>query len=252
MSFEWSDQPYRWLYEKRDNYTQAIIGTTRYHAIQVREEGEAWMKEHAPWKDKNIYEGDRLRFRAGNAREHLAVELRFTGEVSKELAMRLEVGQAAARYEAPRGGKRAAVAARTAEITKAFVAKQELIVELLFRHGSEKEVPYAIWLEVAHGGRYGIISRATEYWGRKMLGRIHSFMNLKQFRKEVGVQPVTHAEAFKEYMAGGVTSTGQPIRGSYTPEVRSMKRQRKRYYDPVAAKQRRQENREYTNKLRGG
>lgn len=255
---EWSQNPYRWLYDQRDSYTQAILYTTRYHAIQNRDAAEKWMKETAPWKDRTIYypatgpKKGQVKFKAGNARENLKVELFFQGDLATQYREGLTLKQNEARIDAKRGKVKEAVKTATEAYDKKFLEYTSgdiLAVELLFRHGSEKKVPYAIWLEVANNGKYAIISRAVEYWGRKMMSQIRSFLNLKQFRKEADYYGYgSYKEAFEQYMAGGVTSTGQPIRGEFTEAVKTMRAYRRTQYNS----QKLAENRAYREQLRRG
>lgn len=180
------------------------------------------MKDNAPWTDVT-----------GVARENLTVELNFQGEELAEYSERLGIAQRAASKQAKRGQKLAAKAAATSAFQAQYVQELGMIVTLLFRHGSEKIVPYAVWLEVANQGRFGIISRATEYWGRRLIGRIKSNLNLVQFRgKEGDIDYISSKQVYEEYVAGGTTTTGQPIRKRYTKETKWEKRRRRLEYDP--------------------
>lgn len=48
-------------------------------------------------------------------------------------------------------------------------ARQEMpvILELTLSHGAD--VPYGIWLELAHGGRFAIIAPSVDYWGPRIM-----------------------------------------------------------------------------------
>src|SRR5262245_13273308 len=51
-----------------------------------------------------------------------------------------------------------------------------VIAELVFAHG--EDVEYGIWLEIANGGRFGIISKSIDFWGPRLMADMHRDMNL--------------------------------------------------------------------------
>lgn len=51
-----------------------------------------------------------------------------------------------------------------------------VLAELVFAHG--EDVPYAVWLEIANGGRYAIIAPAIDYWGPILMRDIQRIVNL--------------------------------------------------------------------------
>jgi hypothetical protein len=51
-----------------------------------------------------------------------------------------------------------------------------VLAELTFAHG--EDVPYGIWLEIANGGRWGIISKSVDYWGPKLMQDVQRIVNL--------------------------------------------------------------------------
>lgn len=51
-----------------------------------------------------------------------------------------------------------------------------VLAELIFSHG--ENVPYAIWLEVANQGRFGIISKAIDHYGPIFMRDMQRIMNL--------------------------------------------------------------------------
>lgn len=51
-----------------------------------------------------------------------------------------------------------------------------VLAELVFAHG--EDVPYAVWLELAHGGTYAIIAPAIDYWGPRLMQDIQRIVNL--------------------------------------------------------------------------
>lgn len=52
-----------------------------------------------------------------------------------------------------------------------------VLAELVFSHGND--VPYGVWLELAHGGSYGIISKSIDYWGPRLMQDVQRIMNLQ-------------------------------------------------------------------------
>lgn len=274
MSFEWNVQPYRWVSELRETYTTAVIVATRYDARNIAPEIESWMKQNAPWKDRDIYkwvgEGENrrkvLRFAAGNARKNLRAEV-LVGEqeedeyrrgyaaaaaadrkLLKELnaqrrkgiteiaqgdtTKRLRGGVSLPRTE---GEFKALMLSKVPKSKSAVVAFQaawkarpgDLIVQIRMRHGSRTHVPYAIWLEVANQGRYGIISRAVAYWGSKFMSRLRSTINLIQFRHISLGEVVSPEQQFQAHMEREIAAgeNYQP----FTPEVRAEKKRRRGY-----------------------
>lgn len=51
-----------------------------------------------------------------------------------------------------------------------------VLAELVFSH--DTSLDYPIWLEIAHGGRYGIISQAIDHWGPILMRDMQRIMNL--------------------------------------------------------------------------
>lgn len=51
-----------------------------------------------------------------------------------------------------------------------------VLAELVFAHGDD--VPYGVWLELAHGGQYAIIAPAIDYWGPRLMQDIQRIVNL--------------------------------------------------------------------------
>ena len=61
-----------------------------------------------------------------------------------------------------------------------FRQEPRLFGEITLAHGDH--IPYGIWLEVAHGGRWGIISRAVDFWGRRFMNDVQRIMRLHSGR----------------------------------------------------------------------
>lgn len=68
-------QPYRFLQELCDRYTETVITATQKRAETIKEEATQWMREHAPWQDKTVYEPGtdkkKIKYPAGTARKGL-------------------------------------------------------------------------------------------------------------------------------------------------------------------------------------
>jgi hypothetical protein len=75
--------------------------------------------------------------------------------------------------------------------TKLFEKKWEgmrqPIVDVRFSH--DEDLSYAIWLEIANGGRYNIIARATNHWAPKFFAKVKQISTLKQFRNKLAIRP---------------------------------------------------------------
>lgn len=51
-----------------------------------------------------------------------------------------------------------------------------VLAELTFAHG--EDVEYAVWLEIANGGRFAIIAPAVDYWGPRLMQDVQRIVNL--------------------------------------------------------------------------
>lgn len=51
-----------------------------------------------------------------------------------------------------------------------------VLAELVFAHGDD--VPYGVWLELAHGGQNAIIAPAIDYWGPRLMQDVQRIVNL--------------------------------------------------------------------------
>jgi hypothetical protein len=66
---------------------------------------------------------------------------------------------------------------------KEFEKTRYPIVEIWFHYSRTVEERWAIYLETANGGRYSIIDKTLNYWGNRYLGRLRSFLALRQNKK---------------------------------------------------------------------
>lgn len=98
MPFQWKIEPYQYLADMRDAYTAAIFLSSRKAADEVAEEATRWMKETAPWEDKDIVRAVRdadgeitgwnTIYPAGTARNSLRVsKMRDPGDSEWKAAM---------------------------------------------------------------------------------------------------------------------------------------------------------------------
>lgn len=292
MPFQWSVQPYRWLYELREEYTRSVALASRSKAYEYAAKAEAWMKQNAPWKDRTL--GERLRWQQAaterakksgstlgadiylpGARAGLRVrvdnkqeeseyktgmaaavkedknQLRILNETrlrqrnilasySKERVTQGLITQEAYETDIAKYNKTFARLSALPKNKSAVVAFEKAtrsnrlpVVYLKFSH--HPRVTYAVWLEIANGGRFAIVGPATEYWGNKFLNEIRSLVNLKQYRDRVVLGEIqsaseSSAERFASHVERKIAQ-----KGSYTPWSDDLKAERKRrgkYYDP--------------------
>lgn len=95
----WNVQPYRWLNELRSNYTEYVMYTSRKTADEVAIEATQWMRDNAPWRDRDITRGRGKNkvvvVKAGTARRLLKAEVL----VSEEEKLAYDQGLDAARKQ---------------------------------------------------------------------------------------------------------------------------------------------------------
>jgi hypothetical protein len=106
------------------------------------------------------------------------------------------------------------------DFDKEYRSQRMPVVSLTFGYG--KNVPYAVFLEIANGGRYAIIGPATERYADKFFNDVRRIANLKQFRDRIifGEQ-TTPEQRFEEYTAAGGeswTSSRKEARAKRRPE----------------------------------
>lgn len=223
--FRWNVQPYSMMSEMIENYTQVVISATRNKAEQRAAEAREWMFNNAPWQDRS----DVMRAAAvkrgvivpaRSARESLSVtpvvngnaEKHYQGLVSKarksdEKLLRDINRQRGVKNRVENRPPSRQLQPRTslykkqsqlAGIEQRIRAFRGPIVELRFSHG--EDIWYAIWLEVAHGGRFSIIDRAIAHWGDILMRDIKQIANLQQFSIELGPTQ-TPEEMFESHVA---------------------------------------------------
>lgn len=271
MPITWNVQPYRWLYELRYQYTQAVIVTSRYELDEIAQEAQSWMKQNAPWKDRSQAERDKARSREGFPSARSQLRVRVLRNEAEDIAYK-QGRSAAERKDATllqrlnRERSAAATAERLASgpgptslvnRTKTQIARagtyiplrsvpskmsavaafekewkgiRSPIGQLRFEHGRADIIPYAIWLEIAHQGRFNIIARSIEHWGPILMRRLTRIANFKQFKSRVGPvvesirqeQAISPEQRFQDY----VRKQG-PDYQPFTRQVRETKARRR-------------------------
>lgn len=276
MPFQWSVQPYRWLYELREEYTRSVTLASRTKAYEYAEKAEEWMKQNAPWKDRTMGERMRagadylpgaragLRVRVDNKQEEneyktgMAAAIKEDKQQLKKLnATRERQRNILASYQRGRQEEglitRAAYEREISKYDKTFARLKSLpknqsavvafekatrsnrlpVVYLKFSH--HPRVTYAVWLEIANGGRYAIVGPATEYWGNKFMNEIRSLVNLKQYRDRVVLGEVTSASQDSAERFAAHVERETASKGSYQPwsdDLKAERKRRRKYYDP--------------------
>lgn len=179
------------LYDLRENYTQFVMATGSRVAEARAREATQWMRENAPWKDRTVEERVKARTPdpyGPNARQSLIAYVGEAGTAEERRMHGIDV------RTAQRADKRALGALNRARKKAGQVALASLpknmrtaitplpargpIAEVHFEHGDRRRIPYAIWLEIAHGGKYSILAPAVSYWGAKMMSDIQRIINL--------------------------------------------------------------------------
>lgn len=280
MGFQWNVQPYRFLYELRERYTQTTFRASRKKAYEYAEQATDWMKQNAPWTDRteaereeeflkdphrvpyplgaraglravvNDIPGEHAAYKSGisaarkadratliqtNAARKSALNdfgkqtttLVKSGQMSKAEGQRLYT-QAKKNYQPLKSLPMSSSA--VGQFKKAFKSQQTPVLTITFSH--HPRVWYAIWLEIAKGGRWGIINRATAHWGRKFYAEVRRLANLKQYRERIAMGPEpTPREQFDEYAATQTAKTGRPYE-EWSRSTRSRRKRRRLDYDP--------------------
>lgn len=121
------------------------------------------------------------------------------------------------------------------------------LVEIRFAH--RERLPYAIWLEIANGGKYSIISKALDYWSPRFMREIQRLSNLVQYQGTLALGPVTSVEEqFAQNAREYEFSEDKPYK-PFDREEHKQRLKRRRYYDPDKERERRESTRAYHNLL---
>lgn len=195
MSMKWEIPPGVWtLTSLREKYTRAIFVGVSSRMEQYAIDITAWMKEHAPWNDTDVYENGSLRFKAGNARRFLKAELggrplnradKLLIEAKERQANKTEQDMLD-NLNATRPGKiPLSKLPADKRVPRPWLPKKEIISTLLIHHGTTRTVPYAVWLEVGMNGRYSIIKPTIDHWGPKIMKGLQAMINLGRFDEKL-------------------------------------------------------------------
>lgn len=222
-SFTWDVQPYAAVSELVNAYTQVLMTTTIYRARERAKEAQEWMQVNAPWQDRTLRQRRRaeengLVVPSRHARAALSVVVQVDKEAERSYAqMKSEAKRSdrellrmvnRVRQKANVGRSPSRKLSAWTSVPKKFSAVTGLaqkirvirgpIVELKFSHG--EDIWYGVWLEIAHSGRYGIISKAVGHWGAILQNDVKQIANLKQFNITFG-ETQTEEESFARYAA---------------------------------------------------
>ncbi len=307
--FKWKVQPYRFLTELKEEYTRTVLIATRASGERLAKEGEQWMKQNAPWRDRSEDERAReietgwLSPSTPHAREGLFVKLvdDKEGRNAYQSALASAKNQDALqidkineqRKEERNRRKRKATENRDSVIEdgvvsyesarKAFRKAQKRIrtmpslrpisklpksrsaaaavqrkergfltplVEIRFSHG--RDIPYAVWLEIAHGGRWGIISKAIGHFKPKLMAEIKKISTLVQYRDslQMPVEGSSPEERFARHVANENryrAQSGEPEYKPWSAEEQASKRKNQARYrvEKKARKKAREANEKY-------
>lgn len=213
---QWNVNPYKYLEQLRDAYQVAVVSAVRKGAYELAPEIETWMKENAPWHDRP--EAQRVKENRGH---HPHARATLKAEVIEPLTD-LEVGIREGELTRARTKDIAALknlneqrklqnriplkslpknVSSVAAVTAAWKKKDPQVYKIRMYYSNPEAVPYGIWLEIAHGGRYNILARATAYWGQKFENKIRSYANLRN----IGVTPLSNAPVRSEVVGESYT-----------------------------------------------
>lgn len=207
MTYRWNipDQRY-FLQDLREAFTQQVLSAAAGQANALAEEATQWMRQNASWNDVDVWvksqrggpkkrrgPNDREDYRffpAGNARRHLVAEVtRFTKEemkwrtaLDRQAAMENTEALESENRARARAGKKPLQRLQKKWLKPGAPEDKRLFLTITLKHGDENVVPYAIWLEIAHQGRYSILDKATYMFADKFANSIKRLRNLKQFQ----------------------------------------------------------------------
>jgi hypothetical protein len=130
---------------------------------------------------------------------------------------------------------------------KAWNGMRSPVCDVKFSH--EEELDYAIWLEIANGGRYGIISRALYYWQPKFFREVKRIANLVQYRDSIMAgmtigETTSPAEQFAAHIQEYESFFDKPYK-PWSAESKANRKSRRKYYNPESARQTRAMNKAY-------
>ena len=162
---------------KAKRRSNALIHSTRADDIDA----DYWQKENEyraqgrTMDDANTMKRMRGFYRAAE------IDRRNRAE-GRKLARNLKVQKQYKRRSAVPVGQSA-----TKLFEKKWEGMRQPLVDVRFSH--DEDLSYAIWLEIANGGRYNIIARAINHWYPKFFAKVKQISTLKQFRDKLAIRP---------------------------------------------------------------
>lgn len=266
MAVTWNVQPYRWLYELRREYTRSTIVLNRKDAKGMVDQIDEWMFTNAPWEDQT-----------GDARHGLFVKLKgaeseakkFQRERSQQNRMQEAIKHdfellnkinrirteynVERRLEAEAAGKRRPADrfqplkrvpsgySQVSEVRKQIRQEERDLTPIVtIEIGHDKDLRYAIWLEIANGGRFSIIKPTMDYWGHKLFERVKRNARLLNSRLTLA-EEVEPADLFKEYVARQNEAREKAGRKAYEPWDPTLnpkeRKRRREHYNPEWARE---------------
>jgi hypothetical protein len=205
--FKWNVQPLEFIKDLEAAYLKVVITGTRGKAEQRAAQATKWMRDNAPWTDRPAYLRRRRmvdadtkkvsyeRITTPHARTALKAFIKLSDADKAENAQIKAASSQAYRNDRLKlknlnatrkeAGKRLLKKlpikeSEVAQYEKYLRSTRVPLVDITFAH-SNKNIRYAIWLEVANQGRFSIIAPAIEYWGRILMNDIKQIANLKQY-----------------------------------------------------------------------
>lgn len=183
----YSPSPDRYfLVDLRDQYSRAIFqvanGTAEKYVPLITQ----WMRENAPWNDVDVYVGGELKYKAGNARKYLKAWInRYSPEQKKFFEAKerqaQQVDKETLEYLNKDRYSKGQIPLSKLPTRKMqprdWMPSSAPIVSLTAGHSNADRVPYGIWLELAHNGRYSIVRPTVDYWGPKLFKSIQILIN---------------------------------------------------------------------------
>lgn len=190
------------------------------------------MKQHAVWKDET-----------GRARKGLSANFvdPFTYQEEKVFRnemVRAEVAESKLLQQMNRERRRegaiplSKVPSSMSPVGKLEARRQEareraIVYNIDISH--DTRLPYTLWLEIANQGRYGIISRAYDYWFQKLFNRVKSIANLVQYNF-VFEPGKTQREKFELYAAEQTRGDNDLPYQPWSEDIKAERNRRSAYY----------------------
>lgn len=191
---------------------------TNNSSKRLAAEAEVWMKVNAPWQDVTTAARTGLRAwvatekgQAAAARGRMATARNIDAMLLDQLNMERKTKRWAAetrhlpkeklkQKQYRRLGSVPAGRSAVRDVEKRAKGFESPLVNVHFAHG--KDVFHSIWLEIAHGGNYSIISKAIAHWTPKFMREIKRIANLVQYQGQLVISDEiqTQEEMFAEHV----------------------------------------------------